>query len=312
MPNKTFLDLHMKKIAGELSRGSDENATGYITPEDLIAAFNEVILAVDEVETHLSANVVDVSMLDARTSAKPASLLDTLYNYRHVLGLLETMARINGLPQPVKGALSVPTVTGEPNPSTVAQVATVLNSLIESLAATGLVVDLRAPLATGIVGPTDASNPFYDSTNNPNNKQWAFTPDTSAIPANLGALQLASITPVPGTDVGRRGGLRCHRRRGTPGLGQNGMSGRLDPGAHLPDRAGGQQLAGVVLRAGGSGSPASADPGRSSRSTPTSALLRRTRTATRWELRRWPVRDPQRQHGRLLRRHDVAAPGKAP
>ena len=193
-------DPLLEKIERQFEPESGEGTTGFISAQDLKDAFEITFTALDEVELVARGDTFNWAMLNASTGGKGASLLETLFNNRNVLALLEAMARANGIPNPKKGvALDVPMVTGDPNPTTVAQVGAVLNSLIEALAAAGLVVDQRAPVATDIVGPTDASNPFYDATNNPNNKQWAFTPAGSAAPANLTDLQNAGITPVPGT-----------------------------------------------------------------------------------------------------------------
>ena len=190
-------DPILEKIERQFEPEAGEGTTGFITAQDLKDAFGYTFTALDEVELVARGDTFSWAMLNTPVKGSGATLLEVLYNNRNVLAALESTARASGVVDAKKGAeLPVPTVKGNPLDSspTVAQTAGVLNSLIEALVSVGLVVDARAPLATGIVAPDDATNPFL--VGNPGNTQWAFTPIPSSVPEDLAALQ-AALTLSP-------------------------------------------------------------------------------------------------------------------
>lgn len=172
-------DPHMQNIEALLSPQPGESS-GYITRDDIVAAFREALLAVAEQE--VPQEDVVIGALQKTVGKSGLSLLQVVEGLGDVLSQWKTNLDVMGSPVPA----ALPQVGGDPVPSTIASTVQVLNNLIQSLESLGLVRDVRGavppvtpPVAvaiTGLVAPTPPAFAF------------TFAPANATVPVNLKAL----------------------------------------------------------------------------------------------------------------------------
>ena len=196
-------DQHLKRIEALLSPNQGESS-GYITRDDLLAAFREALLATAEQE--IPQEDVVIAALQQPSGNGGESLLQVVSSLSDVLARWDANIDVMGGQVPTV----LPDVGGEAVPSTVAQTAQVLNNLIAALSAMGLVRDVRtaAPAAGGgggtptTVAITGLSAPTLPAV------VFTFAPANATLPNNLAALvadatvgdaTLAAATQAPFT-----------------------------------------------------------------------------------------------------------------
>lgn len=172
------IDKHLKRIEALLNPDQGETS-GYITADDILNAFREALLAVDE--NHTPGEDVVIGTLQQKAGVGGESLLDVLDAMRDVFARWDASIDTLGGGAKVKGDL--PVVGGEAVPSTVAQTAQVLNNLIQALESMGLIRDVRGsgvvvtpPALVPIVGITAPTAP---------SKVWVFDPANATLPDSV-------------------------------------------------------------------------------------------------------------------------------
>jgi hypothetical protein len=181
-------DAALAKIQNHLAAQPGES-TGYISPQDIINAFQAALVAVDEVESHLPPQTAAV-VTELTRPLKPTND-SSLAVLSDMMGIFKRwQANVDSNPNVDKGGKGTfSPVGGDAVPTTVAQTVVVLNNLIAALEETGIIRDIRGgtnPVVPPQPAPTGMSAPTSPAV------VWTFTPVGASLPANLTALKGAA------------------------------------------------------------------------------------------------------------------------